>query len=83
MKFGEANPGHLYGCWGTDRGGTKTVYLPAKTFLYFDVQRKIVIRAQIVEPVTTDWLDITCGSIGREKDQACKGCVNLNEGKND
>lgn len=72
MKAGQHNPGHRYGCWGTTRGGTKTVVLPVSVLDLANGE-----RAQLVAPVTTPWNDIQCGHDFRHSDVACTGCTNL------
>ena len=78
MKAGQHNPGHRYGCWGTNRGGEDTVLLPGAIRNVY-ASDHVLERRQVMKPVTTGWLDITCGHNLRNEDVACIGCPNLSE----
>ena len=72
MITGQA--GHLYGCWGTKRGGPNTAIGNTSTFI--TERDGYVQKVQEVGPIETPWLGIPCGYDRRWTDSACRGCLN-------
>jgi len=80
VKAGQHNPGHRYGCWGTQRGGARCVVLQT-SFEDVETEHGTTARIQIVSPVHTQWNELGCGHDFRHLDMACTGCPNLGEKK--
>jgi hypothetical protein len=80
VKPGVHNAGHRYGCWGLKRGGNDTASIPASVRNVY-ASDHVLERRQIVNLVTTPWLDIACGHTLRHSDMACTDCPHLGDGK--